>query len=200
MYQFLSYPNPFFTVLKTSLRYLKEETTEFVFYFKNEIRYKKKILSSHSLFPAQSNFPKKESTKQQQDETDYGAHFSSNTTNTSTFSFGMKLTPTASSSNSPLGPNSSSKEGALQNNKEDAKPPQFSTDFSSLGSSKEENKPQFSAGFFSQNTKQEDKGPSQFSAGFFSKALQSSADKPFSFATAPVASAGWFSFWVSCGY
>lgn len=34
------------------------------------------------------------------DETDYGAHFKSNTTNTSTFSFGISKTPTATSSNS----------------------------------------------------------------------------------------------------
>ncbi|XP_054712462.1 nuclear pore complex protein Nup50-like [Uloborus diversus] len=42
------------------------------------------------------------------DETDYGANFSSNTTNTSTFSFGQKTIPTATSSGS-TGPTSSCK-------------------------------------------------------------------------------------------
>lgn len=58
----------------------------------------------------------------QEDETDYGAHFSSNTTNTSTFSFGIKRTPSATSSMS-AGPNSSAREEAAPPEK---KPYQFS--------------------------------------------------------------------------
>lgn len=56
-------------------------------------------------------------TEKDSEETDYGAHFASNTTNTQTFSFGIKLTPTATSSGSPMGPTSSTKDNDSQNEK-----------------------------------------------------------------------------------
>ncbi|XP_015929764.1 nuclear pore complex protein Nup50 [Parasteatoda tepidariorum] len=58
----------------------------------------------------------------QKDETDYGANFSARTTNTSSVSFGMKLTPTATSSNTSR-PASSSKE---EEKAQEQKPFQFS--------------------------------------------------------------------------
>lgn len=60
------------------------------------------------------------SKKKHDDETDYGANFKSNTTNTSTFSFGIKRTPTSTSSISTgvsLRPTSSSKEEAIPEKK-----------------------------------------------------------------------------------
>lgn len=55
-------------------------------------------------------------SKQQDDETDYGAHFTSNTTNTSTFSFGAFKTPSATSSFTS-GATSSSREEPLPEKK-----------------------------------------------------------------------------------
>ncbi|KFM70641.1 Nuclear pore complex protein Nup50, partial [Stegodyphus mimosarum] len=76
------------------------------------------------------------------DETDYGAHFKSNTTNTSTFSFGIKSSPTATSSSSPAGPTTSLKgeEGA-----EEKKPFQFSFNLKNNSNSLQPNKSFFFA-------------------------------------------------------
>ncbi|GBM68967.1 Nuclear pore complex protein Nup50 [Araneus ventricosus] len=61
-----------------------------------------------------------------EDETDYGANFKSNTTNTSTFSFGIKSMPTPTSSVSSIGCNSSSKEGNDAGSEENKTPAPFS--------------------------------------------------------------------------
>lgn len=104
-----------------------------------------------------------------EDETDYGANFKSNTTNTSSFSFGMAKTPTGTSSTSTGGttrPFTSFRE-------EEAVP---------------ETKPfQCSSG---SNTKEEatsEKKPFQFSFGLNSNTQQGNHDsKPFTFSSSSV--------------
>lgn len=74
------------------------------------------IISKYNVLILANSTSKKGNNNKSEDETDYGAHFSSNTTNTSTFSFGIKRTPTATST-SFSGPTTSLKEEAVPEKK-----------------------------------------------------------------------------------
>lgn len=106
-----------------------------------------------------------ESSMKKEDETDYGANFKSNTTNTSSFSFGMKKTPTGTSSTSTGGatrPTTSFREEEVV---PETKPFQLSSESNAKEESTSEKKPfQFSFGL--NNNNQQGNNDSNFSKPF----------------------------------